>query len=126
VEKERTYETGAYLLFWVTCGGGLSTFAIGSSYVTFGLTTGQTCGAVLIGASLTSLSALLMGKMGAVNYLGFVHIFTLDRLDMKLAFINYVRACLLWMSRMVSPFNPRLFEQYALFRLAGILRRFVN
>lgn len=75
VEKERTYGIGAYLLFWVTCGGGLSTFAIGSSYVSLGLTAGETCGAVLIGASLSSLNAILVGKAGAIHHLGFVSIF---------------------------------------------------
>jgi nucleobase:cation symporter-1, NCS1 family len=76
VEKERTYGIGAYLLFWVTCGGGLSTLAIGSSYATLGLTAGQTCGAVLTGASLSSLNAILVGKAGAVHHLGFVSIFS--------------------------------------------------
>jgi hypothetical protein len=32
-ENERTYGKGAFMLYWLTCGGGLSTFAIGSSYI---------------------------------------------------------------------------------------------
>lgn len=72
-EKERTYGMGAFLLYWITCGGGLSTFAIGSSYVVLGLTAGETCGAVLIGSCLASLNAVLMGRVGAINHLGYVN-----------------------------------------------------
>lgn len=72
VEKERTWGINSYILFWVTCGGGLSTFAIGSSYVVLGLTAGETCGAVLIGASISALNSILMGKVGAVHHMGFV------------------------------------------------------
>lgn len=93
VEKERTWGIGvssfaslvirlladhailqAYLLFWVTCGGGLSTFAIGSSYVVVGLTAGETIGAVLIGSCISAMNAVLMGKPGGIHHLGFVSI----------------------------------------------------
>jgi cytosine/uracil/thiamine/allantoin permease len=126
VEKERTYRIGAYLLFWVTCGGGLSTFAIRSSYIVLGLTAGQTCGAVLIGATLSSLNTLALGKVGAVNHMGFVSVSTLGHLEAKLTFIDYVGTCLLRIPRVVSPSNPRLHEQHSLLRLASILRRLVN
>jgi nucleobase:cation symporter-1, NCS1 family len=72
VPAERTYGRGAYLLYWVTCAAGLSTFAIGSSYVAVGLTAGQACGAVLIGASVSSMNALLCGRAGAEKHLGYV------------------------------------------------------
>jgi hypothetical protein len=126
VEKERTYGIGAYLLFWVTCGGGLSTFAIGSSYVTLGLTAGQACGAVLIGASLSSLNAILVGKAGAIHHLGFVSTYILAHLEVELSFIDYVGSHLFWIPRLVSSIDPRLYEQHGIFRFASVLRRFVN
>lgn len=72
VPKERTYGRGAYILYWMTCGGGLSTFAIGSSYIAVGLTAGEACGAILIGASIASMNALLCGRAGAEKNLGYV------------------------------------------------------
>jgi nucleobase:cation symporter-1, NCS1 family len=74
VEKERVWGVGAYIMFWVTCGGGLSTFAIGASYVSLGLTAGETVSAVLIGSCLSALNAVLMGRVGAIHHLGFVSI----------------------------------------------------
>ncbi|EPE24965.1 hypothetical protein GLAREA_11546 [Glarea lozoyensis ATCC 20868] len=71
VPKERTYGRGAFLLYWLTCGGGLSTFAIGSSYIAVGLSAGQAIGAVLIGACLSSMNALLCGRAGAEKNLGY-------------------------------------------------------
>jgi NCS1 family nucleobase:cation symporter-1 len=61
VPKERTYGKGAFMLYWLTCGGGLSTFAIGSSYIAVGLTAGEAVGAILIGACISSCNALLCG-----------------------------------------------------------------
>lgn len=72
VKEERTYGTGAFLLYWMTCCAGLSTFAIGSSYVAVGLTAGEACGAVLIGACISSMNALLCGRVGAEKHLGYV------------------------------------------------------
>jgi NCS1 family nucleobase:cation symporter-1 len=72
VEKERTWGVSAYLLYWITCGAGLSTFAIGSSYVALGLSVGETIGAVFVGSCLSSLNSVLMGKVGAIHHLGFV------------------------------------------------------
>ena len=69
---ERTYGQGAFLLYWVTCAAGLSTFAIGSSYVAVGLTAGEACGAVLIGACISSMNSLLCGRAGAEKHLGYV------------------------------------------------------
>jgi len=77
VEKERTYGKGAFLLYWLTCGGGLSTFAIGSSYIAVGLTAGQAVGAVLIGSCISSAVALLCGRFGAEKNLGYVRISSL-------------------------------------------------
>jgi nucleobase:cation symporter-1, NCS1 family len=74
VPAERTYGWGAYLLYWVTCGAGLSTFAIGSSYIAVGLTPGEAIGAVLIGASISSMNAVLCGRAGAEKHLGYVSI----------------------------------------------------
>ena len=72
VPKERTYGRGTYLLYWVTCCLGLSTFAIGSSYIAVGLTAGEACGAVLIGGCLASMNALLCGRAGAEKHVGYV------------------------------------------------------
>lgn len=72
VPAERTYGRGAFLLYWVTCGAGLSTFAIGSSYIAVGLTPGEACGAILIGACISSVVALLCGRAGADKHLGYV------------------------------------------------------
>jgi NCS1 family nucleobase:cation symporter-1 len=74
VEKERTWGVGAYIMFWVTCGGGLSTFAIGSSFMSLGLSAGETVGAVLLGACIASMNTVLLGRVGAVTHLGFVSI----------------------------------------------------
>jgi nucleobase:cation symporter-1, NCS1 family len=74
VPAERTYGWGAYLLYWVTCGAGLSTFAIGSSYIAVGLTPGEAIGAVLIGASISSMNAVLCGRAGAEKHLGYASI----------------------------------------------------
>ncbi|KEY68266.1 hypothetical protein S7711_07020 [Stachybotrys chartarum IBT 7711] len=71
VASERTYGTGAYILYWVTCGAGLSTFALGSSYVAVGLTAGEACGAILIGSTMASGIALLCGRPGAEKHLGY-------------------------------------------------------
>lgn len=70
--EERTYGRGAFLLYWLTCGGGLSTFAIGSSYITVGLSAGEAIGAVLIGSCWSSANALLCGRPGAEKGLGYV------------------------------------------------------
>lgn len=72
VPKERTYGQGAFFLYWLTCGAGLSTFAIGSSYITVGLTAGEACGAILIGACMSSCNALLCGRVGSEKHLGYV------------------------------------------------------
>ncbi|KAE9990893.1 hypothetical protein EG327_000774 [Venturia inaequalis] len=74
VSSERTYGRGAFLLYWVTCGAGLSTFAIGSSYIAVGLTPGEACGAVLIGSCLSSGVAVLCGRAGAEKHLGYTMI----------------------------------------------------
>lgn len=74
VPNERTYGAGAYFLYWVTCGAGLSTFALGSSYVAVGLTAGEACGAILIGSTIASITALLCGRPGAEKHLGYVRI----------------------------------------------------
>ncbi|EXJ82047.1 hypothetical protein A1O1_08116 [Capronia coronata CBS 617.96] len=71
VPKERTYGRGAFLVYWVTCAAGLSTFAIGSSYIAVGLTAGEACGAIIIGSSIASLNALLCGRPGAEKHLGY-------------------------------------------------------
>ncbi|KAH8657101.1 permease for cytosine/purines, uracil, thiamine, allantoin-domain-containing protein [Tricladium varicosporioides] len=71
VEKERTYGKGAFILYWTTCGAGLSTFAIGSSYIAVGLTAGEACGAVLIGTVISSCNALLLGRVGGEKHLGY-------------------------------------------------------
>jgi NCS1 family nucleobase:cation symporter-1 len=74
VPEERTYGRGAFLLYWVTCGTGLSTFAIGSSYIAVGLTAGEACGAILIGSCISSCNAILCGRVGADKNLGYVSI----------------------------------------------------
>lgn len=68
----RTYGLGAFLLYWLTCGGGLSTFAIGSSYIAVGLSAGEAIGAVLIGVCWSSMNAVLCGKPGDEKHLGYV------------------------------------------------------
>lgn len=72
VARERTYGTSAYMIYWVTCGAGLSTFALGSSYVAVGLSAGEACGAILIGSVVASATALLCGRPGADKHLGYV------------------------------------------------------
>jgi nucleobase:cation symporter-1, NCS1 family len=72
VPAERTYGSGAYFLYWLTCGAGLSTFALGSSYVAVGLTAGEACGAILIGCCVASTTAFLCGRPGAEKHLGYV------------------------------------------------------
>lgn len=72
VAKERTYGTSAFILYWTTCGMGLSTFAIGSSYVSVGLTAGEAIGAVLIGTLISSSNAILCGRVGGEKHLGYV------------------------------------------------------
>jgi NCS1 family nucleobase:cation symporter-1 len=72
VEKERTYGRGAFILYWTTCGTGLSTFAIGSSYISVGLTAGEAVGAVLLGTIISSSNATLCGRVGGEKHLGYV------------------------------------------------------
>jgi nucleobase:cation symporter-1, NCS1 family len=72
IPSERTYGTGAYVLYWATCAAGLSTFAIGSTYIAVGLTAGEACGAVIIGSCIASSSAILCGRVGAEKHLGYV------------------------------------------------------
>lgn len=72
VKEERTYGKGAYMLYWLTCGAGLSTFALGSSYTAVGLTAGEACGAILAGTVITSTVTVLCGKAGAEKHLGYV------------------------------------------------------
>jgi NCS1 family nucleobase:cation symporter-1 len=70
-KDERTFGWASYFLYWVTCCMGLSTFSIGSSYISVGLSAGETLGAVLIGALLTSVNGILCGKAGSEKYLGY-------------------------------------------------------
>ncbi|KAH8880225.1 hypothetical protein GQ53DRAFT_891637 [Thozetella sp. PMI_491] len=70
-KEDRTFGWSSYFLYWTTCCMGLSTFSIGSSYITVGLTAGETLGAVLIGALLTSVNGILCGKAGSEKYLGY-------------------------------------------------------
>jgi NCS1 family nucleobase:cation symporter-1 len=70
-KEERTFGWASYFLYWVTCCMGLSTFSIGSSYVSVGLSAGETMGAVLIGAILTSANGILCGKPGSEKHLGY-------------------------------------------------------
>jgi NCS1 family nucleobase:cation symporter-1 len=72
VPAERTYGRGTFLLYWVTCGAGLSTFAIGSSYIAVGLTAGEACGAILIGSCMSSVVAVLCGRAGAEKRIDYV------------------------------------------------------
>lgn len=81
VPKERTYGKGAFLLYWLTCCAGLSTFAIGSSYIAVGLTAGEACGAVLIGGCIASTNAILCGRPGAEKHMGYVRHSRLGWLD---------------------------------------------
>lgn len=70
-KHERTFTSASYFLYWVTCCMGLSTFSIGSSYISVGLSAGETLGAVLIGALLTSANGILCGKAGSEKHLGY-------------------------------------------------------
>lgn len=112
VASERTYGTGAYILYWVTCGAGLSTFALGSSYVAVGLTAGEACGAILIGSTITSLIALLCGRPGAEKHLGYVR---RPRQQLLLVYhpltywIDNGSPSLVWTTRHVA---PSLFSNY--------------
>ena len=102
VLEERTYGRGAYFLYWVTCGAGLSTFAIGSSYIAVGLTPGEACGAILIGACISSCVALLCGRAGAEKHLGYVSQLLLD-LGQRLTRTDYDGSCLFWSAWHVAP-----------------------
>lgn len=62
------------MMYWLTCGAGLSTFALGSSYIAVGLTAGEACGSIFVGTILTSAIAILCGRAGAEKNLGYVGI----------------------------------------------------
>lgn len=120
VPSERTYGRGAFLLYWVTCGAGLSTFAIGSSYIAVGLTPGEACGAVLIGSCLSSGVAILCGRAGAEKHLGYVG--TLDQtLALSLTSIDYDGSCLFRTSWNVASSFLSAYEQRRFRKAPNIL-----
>ena len=60
------------MLYWTTCGTGLSTFAIRSSYIAVGLTAGEAVGAVLLGTLISNSNAILCGRVRGEKHLGYV------------------------------------------------------
>lgn len=69
--EHQTYTSKAFWAYWATAGICISSYTLGSSMIGVGLTAGQACGAVLVGAAFAGLLGFLAGQAGRVHHLGF-------------------------------------------------------
>lgn len=74
-EKEQTFGWMAFWSIWIMNGVTISTFTLGSAYITYGLTAGQTIGGVLVGSCIASAVAFLCARPGMDYHLGYVSLF---------------------------------------------------
>jgi nucleobase:cation symporter-1, NCS1 family len=72
IPSERTWTSKAFFAYWVTTCICVNSWTLGSSLIGYGLTAGQTCGAVLIGGVISGIMAVLCGQVGRDLHLGYV------------------------------------------------------
>ncbi|KAH8678280.1 permease for cytosine/purines, uracil, thiamine, allantoin-domain-containing protein [Xylariales sp. PMI_506] len=70
-EKERNFGWLGFWSIWVMNGVSISTFTVGSSFIAYGLTAGETIGAVLIGACISGLISFLAARPGMDYHMGY-------------------------------------------------------
>ena len=70
--KERTYGWLGFFAVWVTNGVSVSTITLGSSYVAYGLTAGQTIGCILLGTCVAASISFLAARPGMDYHVGYV------------------------------------------------------
>jgi len=70
--KERTYSWGGYFAFILVTGVNITTFTLGSSYVAYGLTAGQTLGMVFLGTFVSGCIAYISARPGLDHNMGYV------------------------------------------------------
>lgn len=70
--KEKTFGYWAYVAFWSTGGTALFTFTLGSGYIAIGLNAGETIGACLLGALLSSVVGVFGARPGQDYGIGYV------------------------------------------------------
>jgi NCS1 family nucleobase:cation symporter-1 len=69
--KERTFGALGFFAIWATNGISVSTITLGSSYVAYGLSAGQTLGSILAGCVISSLIAFLCARPGMDYHIGY-------------------------------------------------------
>ena len=70
--SERTFTWFSYWSIFVTSGVNISTFTLGSSFITYGLTAGQTIGGVLLGTLISAVVSFLSSRPGMDYHMGYV------------------------------------------------------
>ncbi|PVH99767.1 hypothetical protein DM02DRAFT_710388 [Periconia macrospinosa] len=72
--KERTFTWLSYWSIFVTNGVNISTFTLGSSFISYGLTAGQTIGGVLAGTCISAVVSYLSSRPGLDYHMGYAMI----------------------------------------------------
>jgi nucleobase:cation symporter-1, NCS1 family len=70
--KERTFTWLSYWAIFVTNGINISTVTLGSSFIAYGLTAGQTIGGVFAGTCISAIVSLLSSRPGIDYHMGYV------------------------------------------------------
>lgn len=68
--EHRHYTARSYWAYWIVAGVTASTWSFGSSLLSAGLTAGEAIGAVIIGATFSSILAFFCGQPGRNMHLG--------------------------------------------------------
>ncbi|KAE9372864.1 hypothetical protein N431DRAFT_467091 [Stipitochalara longipes BDJ] len=69
--KERTYSWGGYFAFILVTGVKITTFTLGSSYIAYGLTAGQTLEMVFLGTFVSGCIAYISARPGLDHNMGY-------------------------------------------------------
>jgi hypothetical protein len=70
--KERTYGWAGYFAFISVTGVNITTFTLGSSYIAYGLTAGQTLGMVFLETFISGSIAFISARPGLDRNMGYV------------------------------------------------------
>ncbi|RDW77351.1 hypothetical protein BP6252_05404 [Coleophoma cylindrospora] len=69
--KEWTFGWLGFVAIWVTNGVSVSTWTLGSSYIAYGLTAGETIGSILVGSCIASFVAFFAARPGMDYHVGY-------------------------------------------------------
>jgi nucleobase:cation symporter-1, NCS1 family len=70
--KERTFTWVSYVAIFFTNGINISTITLGSAFIAYGLTAGQTIGGVFAGTCISAIVSLLSSQPGIDYHMGYV------------------------------------------------------